>query len=219
MSTAILVDVAFFLKRVPYVYPTINRNDPEVIAKTLYTMCMSHVSDEELYRILAYDCSPLDKKSQHPLTGKPVDFSKIKGSVFRSELHKHLKKQRKVALRLGYLRGHNWVIKPDATKNLLNGKLTVAALKNNDVEFDINQKGVDMKIGLDIASLAYKKMVRKIILVSGDGDFVPAAKLARREGIDVVLDPMWAHIGDSLHEHIDGLHSMSPKPRGFTGHK
>ena len=44
-----------------------------------------------------------------------------------------------------------------------------------------------MKIGLDMTSLSLKKMVRQIILVSGDGDFVPAAKLARREGIDVVL--------------------------------
>lgn len=41
------------------------------------------------------------------------------------------------------------------------------------------QKGVDMKIGLDIASLAYKKQLDQIILISGDSDFVPVAKLAR----------------------------------------
>ena len=74
-----------------------------------------------------------------------------------------------------------------------------------------------MKIGLDMASLALKKMVRQIILVSGDGDFVPAAKLARREGIDVVLDPIWSpHIGDALHEHIDGLKSTAPRPVGYS---
>ena len=64
-----------------------------------------------------------------------------------------------------------------------------------------------MKIGLDIASLAYQKNVDQIILIAGDSDFVPAAKHARREGIDFVLDPMWATIKDSLFEHIDGLHS------------
>ena len=69
-----------------------------------------------------------------------------------------------------------------------------------------------MKIGLDIASLAYKNYVDKIILISGDGDFVPAAKLARREGVDFVLDPMWNNIDDSLFEHIDGLKSTSPRP-------
>lgn len=34
-----------------------------------------------------------------------------------------------------------------------------------------------MRIGIDIASLAYKKQVEQIILIAGDSDFVPAAKL------------------------------------------
>ncbi len=62
-----------------------------------------------------------------------------------------------------------------------------------------------MKIGIDIASLAYKKLVDQIILVSGDSDFVPAAKLARREGIDFILAPMEATIKDELYEHVDGI--------------
>lgn len=51
-----------------------------------------------------------------------------------------------------------------------------------------------------------------IVLVSGDSDFVPAAKLARREGIDFVLDPLWQQINADLFEHIDGLQSGLPKP-------
>jgi len=70
-----------------------------------------------------------------------------------------------------------------------------------------------MRIGLDIASVSYKKQVDQIVLVAGDADFVPAAKLARREGVDFILDPMWAHIPEDLHEHIDGLRSISPRPR------
>ena len=64
-----------------------------------------------------------------------------------------------------------------------------------------------MRIGVDIASVTFKRQVDQIILISGDSDFVPAAKLARREGIDFVLDPMWAQIKDDLFEHIDGMHS------------
>jgi uncharacterized LabA/DUF88 family protein len=45
-----------------------------------------------------------------------------------------------------------------------------------------------------------------------DGDFVPAAKLARREGIDFVLGPMWQPIRDDLFEHIDGLRSACRRP-------
>ncbi|HHM02234.1 MAG TPA: NYN domain-containing protein, partial [Caldithrix abyssi] len=74
-------------------------------------------------------------------------------------------------------------------------------------------KGVDIKIGIDIASLAIQRMVNKIILISGDSDFVPAAKLARRNGIDFLLDPMWNPIRPDLFEHIDGLQSNCPKPQ------
>ena len=36
-------------------------------------------------------------------------------------------------------------------------------------------------------------------------------KMARREGVDFILDPMWADIRPSLFEHIDGLSSMWKK--------
>ena len=42
--------------------------------------------------------------------------------------------------------------------------------------------------------------------------FVPAAKLARREGVDFTLDPMHASIKSDLHEHIDGKRTVFPKP-------
>lgn len=68
-----------------------------------------------------------------------------------------------------------------------------------------------MRIGVDIASLAYKHQVDQIILIAGDSDFVPAAKLARREGVDFILDPMWLEIKGELFEHIDGLKSQWKK--------
>lgn len=68
-----------------------------------------------------------------------------------------------------------------------------------------------MRIGLDIATLSLKQQVDKIILIAGDSDFVPAAKLARREGIDFVLAPLGHKIKDSLALHIDGLTSADQK--------
>ena len=123
------------------------------------------------------------------------------------------KKQRKVALRLGYLKSYgDWQIHPKQLRELFSGKRKFEDLTEKDVYFNIKQKGVDIKIGLDIATLSYNKLVKRIILVSGDSDFVSAAKLARREGIDVILDPMWQHIDDSLFEHIDGLKSYIKNP-------
>ena len=63
------------------------------------------------------------------------------------------------------------------------------------------------QIAIDIASLTLKKQVSTIVLVSGDSDFVPAAKLARREGIEFILDPLWQNVNDDLFEHIDALQS------------
>jgi uncharacterized LabA/DUF88 family protein len=181
-------------------------------------MCRKHLSVShnftELYRIFFYDCLPLDKKIHNPITKKAIDFSKTEEFTFRNALHQEIKRLRKAALRLGRLSAHGgWVIKAEIMKCLLNSTVEFQSLTDNDFVYDIRQKGVDMKIGLDIASLAYKKLVNQIILIAGDSDFVPAAKLARREGIDFILDPMWNAINPDLHEHIDGLRSTCPKPK------
>jgi uncharacterized LabA/DUF88 family protein len=81
-----------------------------------------------------------------------------------------------------------------------------------DVSLDLRQKGVDMRIGLDIASMSIKGQVDTIVLVTGDSDFVPAAKLARREGVEFLLDPLWQQVSDGLSEHVDGVSSVFPKP-------
>lgn len=51
-------------------------------------------------------------------------------------------------------------------------------------------------------------------MISGDNDFVPAAKHARRAGIDFILDPMWANISESLCEHVDGVREGVTRPPG-----
>lgn len=83
---------------------------------------------------------------------------------------------------------------------------------DNNVRLGLRQKGVDMRIGLDIASIALKKQASTIVLVAGDSDFVPAAKLARREGVQFILDPLWQKVKPDLFEHIDGLQSGLPNP-------
>jgi uncharacterized LabA/DUF88 family protein len=212
MLTAVLVDGTFFLKRYRSLFSY--QLTPSEIAKNLHTICLLHLSahykkeQNSLYRILFYDCEPLSKKIHHPLTGKLIDLSKTKEYCFRTAFYSELKKLRKVALRLGYIQDHNeWIISPDATKKLLKGDILIDDLDEHDVIYKIAQKAVDMKIGLDIASLCLKKLVGQIVLISGDSDFVPAAKLARREGIDFILDSMGMKVRDDLHEHIDGFKS------------
>ncbi|WP_241522242.1 NYN domain-containing protein [Staphylococcus intermedius] len=102
-------------------------------------------------------------------------------------------------------------LKHTSTKKLMNGSKEINELDEKDFALSLVQKGVDMKIGLDIATLSYKKLVDKIVLIAGDSDFVPAAKLARTEGIDFVLDSLGADIRDSLSLHIDGRRTCDEK--------
>ncbi|WP_231366602.1 NYN domain-containing protein [Thioalkalivibrio sp. ALE31] len=121
-------------------------------------------------------------------------------------------------MRLGELPTNHvhWRLKQHALHALCQGARDWTDITDADFHLDLRQKGVDMRLGIDIAALSFKQQVNQIILVSGDSDFVPAAKLARREGIDFILDPMWATIRPDLHEHIDGLRSVCPRPTPAT---
>ena len=67
-----------------------------------------------------------------------------------------------------------------------------------------------MKIGLDVAWLASKSIVEKLILVTVDSDFVPAMKFARREGVQVVLVTMGHKlVKQDLKEHADELRTVT----------
>jgi len=126
------------------------------------------------------------------------------GYFLRRCLHAELARTRTVALRLGRLRNtSDWRLKPDIARRLAGGDLT--PLTDDDFEIDTKQKGVDMKLGLDVAAMAVKRQVDRIVLVAGDADFVPATKLARRGGIDVVLDPMGGTPAPDLLQHVDGV--------------
>ena len=59
-----------------------------------------------------------------------------------------------------------------------------------DLTPQITQKGVDVQIALDMATFALKRLVSTVVLVTGDLDLVPAMKLARREGLRVLLDTL-----------------------------
>lgn len=180
----------------------------------LMDYCHKHLNfskheDCRLYRIFYYDCPPIDRNVFHPLLKKDINLKKQPLYAYMTAFHTAIKAQRKVALRMGKLSTNDlrYTLSPDAQKKLLRGDLTVESLTEAHFTLNTEQKGVDMRIGLDISSMAYKGQVSRIILISGDSDFVPAAKLARREGIDFILDPMGAKISDDLSEHIDGVRS------------
>jgi uncharacterized LabA/DUF88 family protein len=214
-KVAIFIDLTFFLIRYGKILaPAGATLDAAEAAQEIENIALAHLSSprDELFKIFVYDCRPLGKKAHNPITKRPIDFSRTRTFAFRTQLLSELIQMRKVALRLGELADRRgWLLRPEVTRQLLAGALQPHDLKETDVTYDVQQKGVDTKMALDIAGLAYKRLVDRTILITGDSEFVPAAKLARREGIDVILAPLWATITPSLNEHIDGLHNAWPR--------
>ena len=223
MKTAVLVDLSFFIHRYN-TFKKINDMTPEELAKRLKDYIWESIkrNKDRLYRVYIYDCEPLDKNVPMPPINK-TDESKNLGKTstfkFRVSLLEHLRQQPYFAIRLGEIdeNSFQWKLK-DYKKftQILRKEIDIDTLSDDDFVLDIRQKGVDIKIGLDIATLANKHQVEKITLITADSDFIPAIKHARKEGVIVQLDPMQtpnAQIKKGLLEHIDLLSSVFPSKK------
>jgi uncharacterized LabA/DUF88 family protein len=115
-------------------------------------------------------------------------------------LQQRLEIQPDFALREGETAVHGWSVGSKALRALTK---TPRALVAQDLVPNIEQKGVDLRIGLDIARLSLRGLVDVIVVVTGDSDMVPAFKFARREGVRVYLDHMGHGIKRDLKAHAD----------------
>lgn len=165
------------------------------------------------YRTYFYDAPPLELDRVHlPLVLEGEQHPRVKNLkkepkyLFRKGLIDELKKQKKLALRLGTVKADKeWRIRNRVVQSLIRKERQFDDLTNDDFYYSVRQKGVDIKLGIDIATLSLERLVDRIVLISGDSDFVPAAKLARTNGVDFILDAMRNPVDPSLFEHIDGL--------------
>ncbi len=212
------IDGGYFLKRLPNINSQLNK-DPKSVVQALDYVVSGHLTKlnetysysspfSMLYRVFYYDALPFTKAQTYPVSGNRIDYSKTKEAKFRYELFDLIKQKRKFALRLGkVVREYGWHLGEQISKGLKNKDLPPSSLKDEHFRLGLKQKGVDMRMGIDITSITLKKQADTIVLLTGDSDFVPAAKLARREGVEIILDPMWRNVKPELHEHIDGLYN------------
>lgn len=158
-----------------------------------------------LHRVYYYDSVPLESTENKPLQGGVVEFAKDPLVARSKQLFLHLGRMPLMALRLGELSFNGWSIKH---KKLARAPGEALEVRAADLKPNITQKGVDMRIGMDIAALTLKKQVQAIVLVTGDSDFVPAMKFARREGAVLMLAPLGHSIKESMFEHSDYVLSV-----------
>ena len=242
-KVAILIDGAYLLKRLPALSSKYRQKNPAAVAEAIKHLTFSHLDHQNrarhleyqeadkqlksqrrdklvpnpmslLYRVFYYDAEPYQGKEQRPVSGRSVDYKKSDVAKFRSELFNELRSKPNTAVRLGKVhRERGWILNEAPQKKLLNKEITVDDLSDEDFTLALKQKAVDMRIGIDITSIVLKQQADIIVLIAGDADFVPAAKLARREGARIILDPLWRSVSDDLYEHIDGVYSGFSKPK------
>ena len=223
---AFFIDGGYFIKRMKFYYRKyFNGCGVDLtrrrVVKDLYTFIKRHrdsLERQDLYRIYYYDAPPFDgqyreavpKLEHRASNGTPStkNFKTDPSTIFQQELHSSLKKSRKLALRMGKLsKAKRWIMDERAQKSILTGEKDINELVPEDFYLDVKQKGVDTRIGIDITTVTLRKFADTIVLIASDADFVPAAKLARTHGVDVVLDPMHGDVDQDLQLHIDGKKS------------
>jgi uncharacterized LabA/DUF88 family protein len=143
-------------------FKKINHNNPKCFLPFLKSFINA---DEEIYRIFIYLSEPLKEVNYR---GKDYDFSENAAYQMHVKFIENMQVQDNVALR--------------------KGKMKFRGFKDPECKhIDVVQKQVDMLIGLDIAHVAYNKLVDRIMIFCSDTDIIPALKTARINGLQVIL--------------------------------
>jgi uncharacterized LabA/DUF88 family protein len=166
-STIVLIDGGFLRSQAKQAYIPYK---PHFIQRFALS-CIA--SDEECLRILYYDCAPFVGSAIQPVSGTARNFT---GSD--RWLH-DIAALDLFAVRRGILK----------FRGFKRSARTPPGTVPTDADFDpqFEQKGVDMRMGLDIAAYSSGHLTDRVILITNDTDCVPAMKFARKEGLQTIL--------------------------------
>ena len=203
---AILIDGGFAKRKLG---SGVKQATAQDFQRLINVLCdLPEIKSMHLHRVYYYDSTPLMSAHDKPLNGGKIEFANQPVATRSKQLFDQLCHIPFLALRLGELSFNGWAV----TQKLLD-KATgdTVHVKHEHLKPQITQKGVDMRIGMDIAALTLKKQVQVIVLVTGDSDFVPAMKFARREGAQLFLAPLRHHVRPTLFEHSDVILDFDPQ--------
>ena len=194
MNTAVLTDGAFLRKKFHAAFKKdITAENIQLFTNDL--LSKFNLSSEDLHRMYYYDCAPCTAKTSTPVLNKAFLFEKTPQYTNGTQLLSEIKKLDFFAVREGTLQFSGWKLKKSAYNK--------TPLADDDFEPELHQKGVDIKIGLDLAWISYNHIADRVIFVTGDSDFVPAIKTARRNGIFVYLVTLNHMVRSELPDNCD----------------
>ncbi|MFL5538289.1 MAG: NYN domain-containing protein [Longimicrobiaceae bacterium] len=154
--------------------------------------------DEQLFRALYYDCDPFIGTVKQPISGTLHRFNQT------SSLLSDIEQLELFAVRRGVLKFRGW----ERTEQSM-GK-PANALTDADFEPRWEQKGVDLRLGLDMLGLTETRVAPLVVALTGDTDLIPALKLCRGRGLQVAgVDLPGRRIGKELRAHLDFFRSAA----------
>ena len=160
-------------------------------------------TSETLFRVLYYDCEPFSGRVQLPISGGTKTYTgsdPFLADLARKEL---------VAVRRGVLKFRGW----ERTSASLAAGTAPGALSDRDFKAKWEQKGVDLRIGLDLVTMTETKAADLIVLMTGDTDLIPAMKLVRGRGLQIAgVDLPNRNIIPELKPHLDFFRQLATWP-------
>jgi uncharacterized LabA/DUF88 family protein len=198
-KVAVLLDGGFVKKKLQQQtgrFPTA----AEVVAVTTLVMGKARCAGTILFRAFYYDAPPFEGIDRNPISRAALNFSATQQARQNRALIDALELEPDFAVRRGIIVQTGWKLGRAALRAL---SRTPRPVNAGDLVPDMQQKGVDIRIGLDIALISLKRIVDILVLVTGDSDFVPVMKFARKEGLKVYLETLGHPVRRELKAHAD----------------
>lgn len=152
---AILIDGGFARRKLGSAKRPADTEDIVHLIRTIQDA--KPLKEMRLHRVFYYDASPLESSHTKPLNGGDFAFGESDLAKRSNKLFDSLVRQPHVAMRLGELTFQGWVVNQRKLDKAKNDTIEITA---NDLQPKITQKGVDMRIGMDIAALTLKKQAQ-----------------------------------------------------------
>jgi uncharacterized LabA/DUF88 family protein len=193
METAVMIDGAFIRKKFRSAKKAdITASNIQCIVRNIFTKVGVPCQN---YRVYFYDCKPCSEQTSFPISHEAYNFETTPQHAKGTNLIKEIKMLPFFAVREGMLSFNGWTLKPCCYgRNPLADDCFTPNLK---------QKGVDIKIGLDVAWVSFNHIANNIIMITGDSDFIPVIKTARRNGVFVYLFTLGHNVKHELLENAD----------------
>jgi uncharacterized LabA/DUF88 family protein len=193
METAVMIDGAFIRKK----FRSAKRTDITAldIQRIIENIFIQALIPYQSYRVYFYDCKPCSAKTSLPISHTAYNFEAKPQYAKGITLIKDIKMLPFFAVREGILSFNGWTLKPAC--------YGMNPLTDDCFTPNLKQKGVDIKIGLDVAWVSFHHIANNIIMITGDSDFVPVIKTARRNGVFVYLFTLGHNVKRELLENVD----------------